>query len=405
MDTIAVLTIVTLLQCQNAALQNYPRVKQSGLIEQTAEYSVDNAYRGYYPEATINAQATYQSAVTEVPVRIPQFAIEALSLDQYRAQLEVIQTIWDGNTMAAQAGTQRAKAEVSKHQLEVELYGLKDRVNQLFFGLLLVHEQIEQTRLMREDLSSALTAVQKAANVGASSKKDVYLLEAELLNVEQRLLRLRGSKTRYVRMLARLTGLAVDTATTYQYTDNPTLDSHIHRPELRLFAAQRSLLNSQTNAIDSRYLPKLQAFVNVGYGRPGLDMLMNEFSPYYVTGVRMKWSITDLWASAPERNLLTVNQAEVDVQHETFLFNTDLSLTQFQADFDMYTKLLDTDAGLLEKLTAVRDISQEQLTHGTITSHDYLRDVHALDIARREHTLHQIQRELAAESYRITTGN
>ncbi len=405
MTVLAMLATVTLLQCHEAAVKNYPLVKQAGLIDKTEQYSVDNAYRGYYPQVTITGHAWYQSDVTQVPARIPGLAFEPLANDQYRAQLEVQQTIWDGNMMGSQSDVVRAQAQMSKQQLEVELYRLKERVNQLFFGLRMVQEQRAQTRLLRSDLAATLDAVTSAVNAGAAQKRDQLLLEAELLTVDQRDARLRASAVSYVSVLARLTGLELDTSTTFITEGGETLSESITRPELRLFDAQRRMIDARDDAIVSRYLPKFNAYFTGGYGRPGLDMLLNEFDTYYIVGVRMNWPLTDLWASNKEDDLLDVNRDEIGVQRETFMFNTQLTMTQQRSDLAVYDELLKLDDDIITKRSSVRDIAREQLANGTITAHDYVRDANTLDLARRERALHEIQRTMTLESYRITTGN
>lgn len=405
MTVLAMLATVTLLQCHEAAVKNYPLVKQAGLIDKTEQYSVDNAYRGYYPQVTLTGHAWYQSDVTQVPVRIPGLAFEPLANDQYRAQIEVQQTIWDGNAMGSQSDVARAQAQVSKQQLEVELYRLKERVNQLFFGLQMVKEQRAQTRMLRSDLAATLDAVSAAVASGAAQKRDQLMLEAELLTVDQRDARLRASAVSYVSVLARLTGLDLDTSTTFVAEGGDVLTDNIARPELRLFTAQQRMIDARDNSIESRYLPKFQAYLTGGYGRPGLDMLLNEFDTYYIAGIRMTWPLTDLWASNKEVDLLDVNRDEVGVQRETFLFNTQLTMTQQRADLVVYDDLLKLDDDIITKRGRVRDIAREQLANGTITAHDYVRDANALDLARRERTLHEIQRSMTIESYRITTGN
>lgn len=405
MTVLAMLATVTLLQCHEAAVKNYPLVKQAGLIEKTEQYSVDNAYRGYYPQVTLTGHAWYQSDVTQVPVRIQGLAFEPLANDQYRAQIEVQQTIWDGNAMGSQSDVARAQAQVSKQQLEVELYRLKERVNQLFFGLQMVKEQRAQTRMLRSDLTATLDAVSAAVASGAAQKRDQLMLEAELLTVDQRDARLRASAVSYVSVLARLTGLDLDTSTTFIAEGGGALTDNITRPELRLFTAQQRMIDARDNSIEARYLPKFQAYLTGGYGRPGLDMLLNEFDTYYIAGVRMTWPLTDLWASNKEVDLLDVNRDEVSVQRETFLFNTQLNMTQQRADLAVYDDLLKLDDDIITKRGRVRDIAREQLANGTITAHDYVRDANALDLARRERALHEIQRSMTIESYRITTGN
>jgi outer membrane protein TolC len=396
---------LTLDQCLDKARANYPLVAQQDLLRRSAEYSVDNAYRGYLPSVVLTGQATYQSDVTEVPVRIPGFAPEPLSLDQYRIQAEITQTLWDGGTMARQGDVAEASSDVSTRQLDVELYKLRDRVQNLYFGVLLLTEQIAQTEMKISDLDALITSMEGAVRSGAVLASTVRTLTAERLTARQRLVQLKASRTTYRMMLARLTGMTIDTTMRLTMPMERVLVDTIRRPELSLFHAQERLIDVRNEAIDVRALPRFTAFFTGGYGRPGLDMLKNAFSPYYVTGIRMSWPLTDLYASSAERELLSIERSTIAVQRETFLFNTALLTDQQREEIRTYASLLDLDDAIITERTAVLAASRAQLTNGVRTAHDVVRDLNDLDIARRDRSLHAIQRLMAIHAYASTTGN
>lgn len=387
------------------ARAQYPLTRQADVIARSAAYSVDNVYRGYYPQVSITAQATYQSDVTAVPINLPTMTITPMSKDQYRVQAEVSQTIFDGGVMAHQSSVAQATADVQSAQLEVELYRLRDRVQQLMAGAVLLTDHLAQVRTKMADVTTALSALRGAVDAGAALRQQVDLLDAELLGARQREAQLMADRQAYLAMLTMLTGTTVDTTTVLVLPDTLATIDELHRPELPMFDAQHRAIDARSDAISARSLPKFTAFVQGGYGRPGLNMLRNAFDTYYIAGVRMAWPLTDLYASAAERQLLDMERQAVDVQRSTFDFNTRLALAQLRQQIDAMDALLSLDDQIIAKRTAVRDVSKAQLDHGTITAHDYMRDVNALDMAHRDRSLHRVQRALALMNYASTSGN
>ena len=174
--------ILTIETCQEKAKENYPLVKQYGLIEQTARYNVSNANKGYLPQLSLSAKATYQSAVTQIPSTLGDvlskltgkpFSFPALPKDQYQAVLEATQVIWDGGVISTQKKITSFSSEVEKQKLEVDLYTLKDRVNQLFFGILLLNEQLKQNDILKNDLLTSYKKLSAYKQNGTANQADV----------------------------------------------------------------------------------------------------------------------------------------------------------------------------------------------------------------------------------------
>lgn len=396
---------LTLNEALERARTQYPLTSQADLIARSATYSVDNAYRGYYPQIAITAQATYQSDVTAVPIKIPGLSIPSPSQDQYRVQAEITQLLYDGGAMSNQGAIASATATTAARQLDVELHKLRDRVQQLFAGILLINEQLTQVRLKMTDIDAALVSMQAGVEHGAVLRSNVHVLKAERLMVLQRETKLRADRSAYLSMLSLFIGTTVDTTTSLLLPTTIALIDSIRRPELPLFAAQQRSVDARSNAINARSMPRVLAFAQGGYGRPALNMLLNDFDTYYVAGVRLQWSLTDLYASSAERELLDIERSGIDVQRSTFLFNTAVMTVQQRLEIDAYEAMLALDDEIIAHRTAVRETSKAQLEQGTITAHDYLRDVNALDSALRDRSLHSIQRALAMLTHASTTGN
>jgi len=232
----------------------------------------------------------------------------------------------------------------------------------------------------------------------------LMLLEAESLTAQQKLIGLRSNRQSYLTMLGMLIGMSIDTTTRLIRPGDIPLSDTIRRPELPLFAAQDKAVSARKDLITSRYLPRLSAFATGGYGRPGLDMLKNEFRPFYIVGLRLNWQLTDLYASSSEQDLLDVEQATISVQRETFLLNTRVTMSQQRQEINTYTEMLRLDDDIVDKRTMVLASSKAQLENGTRTAHDYMRDLNDLDVARRDRSLHEIQRALTIHMYASTTG-
>jgi len=202
-----------------------------------------------------------------------------------------------------------------------------------------------------------------------------------------------------------LIGTPVDTSTVLSLPADRALRDTVRRPELDLFGAQERAVQAREDVIGARALPRFTAFFTGGYGRPGLDMLKNDFSPYFITGVRLQWALTDLYASSAERELLAIERSTIDVQRRTFLFNTELTLEQERSEAEMYADLIRLDDAIIERRAAVLASSRVQLTEGIRMAHDYVRDLNDLDMARRERSLHVIHRAMAIASHASTSGN
>lgn len=397
-------TVLTLDECQQLAAEHYPLTRQRDLLARSREYSMDNVAKGYLPQVSINGQATYQSDVTQVPISIPGINIDAPSRDQYKVYGEVSQTLYDGGTISRQQHIQDVATTAEERRLDVELYKLRERINQIFFGILLIDEQRAQLSILRQDLDAAIRRMKAAVVNGTALKSNVDILDAERLKTRQRDIELVSARRTYAAMLGLLVGRTLDDTIPLVKPASIQLANGIDRPELRLYDAQRRIIDAQYDAIGTRSMPRIGLFFQGGYGKPALNMLKNSFEAYYVGGLRLTWSLTGLYSSGSEREVLDVNRALVDVQQETFLFNTNLTLTQQETDMKKYAELMQLDDDIIVLRVSVKNTAEAQLENGTITANDYLREVHAEDLARQDRLLHGMQLLMAQYGHQTTSG-
>ena len=396
---------LTLDQCYTLARARYPVVKQLALIEKTRDYTVSNAAKGTLPQLGVGGQATYQSAVTGLPIEIPNMKIPTVSKDQYKVFGEVSQSLTDGPIVSRQQELARANAAAQTQQVEVELYKLRERVNQLFFGLVLLNAQIQQTELLKNDIRVGLNKTQAAITNGTALKSNADILNAELLKVDQRSIELHASRQAFGDMLSLLIGQSVEESAVLETPPVPDLSPTISRPELSLFEVQQRSFEVQNRLLAARTNPRLSVFAQGGYGRPALNMLSNTFDFYALGGIRLNWNLGAFYTLKNDRELLTINRTLVDIQRETFLLNTQISLKQQSRELGKFQALIDTDARIIALREQMKNTANAQLEFGTLTVNDYLTYLNAEDQARQNLLLHRIQLLMAQYGYAVTAGN
>lgn len=395
-----------LQQAYDLAQKNYQVIKQKELIKQTAAINIDNLQKGFLPQVTISGQASYQSDVTKVSLALPGFSIEPPSKDQYKLIADVSQLIYDGGITKEQKVFQQLNASVEEQKVEVELYKLKERINQVFLGVLYLDEQLKQVNLVKSDINTGIQKVEAQVKNGVAFRSSLNVLKAELLKTEQRIIELTASRKGLIDVLALFTGEPLDNTTKLVKPASPSIETTaaIARPELKLYNAQSDLFSQQNKLITAKNLPKASLFAQGGYGRPALNQLKNEFNLFAIGGVRFSWSLGGLYTKKKERELTAVNKRIVDIQKETFLLNTNTQLKQQEAEVSKLKQLLAADNEIIDLRISVKDAAKAQLENGVITANDYLREVNAEDQARQSLITHQLQLLQAQINYTTISG-
>jgi len=396
---------LTIEDCYTLAHQNYPLIKKKEFISKSKEYSIENASKGYLPQLSINGQATYQSDVTEIPIKIPNTIIPTISKDQYKIYTEVNQTIFDGGIIKTKKRSIEANAAVEDQNLEVELYSLKERVNQLFFGILLMKEQLAVTEIQKKDIQNGITKTNAAITNGTALKSSSDVLQAELLKADQHSMELKATQKAYLEMLSQFINQSLDENSLFEKPGKISISQNISRPELLLFDTEKKTIDVQDELISAQNKPRVSLFVQAGYGRPALNMLKNDFAAYYIGGVRFNWQLSGFYTRKKEKALLENNRKSIEIQNETFLFNTINTLKQQKEEILKLQGLIKSDDQIILLRNKIKNTAMAQLEYGVINSSDYLREVNAEAGAKQSQLLHEIQLLKAQYDHQTTSGN
>ncbi|CAM3067409.1 TolC family protein [Flavobacterium frigoris] len=397
---------LSLEECYDFSNKNYPIARQTNLLQQKSALEIEALNKAKLPKIDLNAQATYQSDVTSLPISLPNVTVNPPNKDQYRATLDVNQLIYNGGLIDANAKIKQAQTKTQQQQTKVNLYQLKSRINQLYFSTFLLQER--QTILIskQEQLDAKIKEVKSGIKFGAILPASEKVLEAEKLKIRQQLTEIKFDKKRALESLGSLTSSTINNEVTLI---KPVIDWKIstqnNRPELQLFDLQNEQIEISKNTISKNNLPRVNAFGQAGYGNPGLNMLDNSFQTFYMVGVKANWNVFDWNKSKKEKDALVISEAIVTTEKETFLLNTDLQLQEMENEVNKLQEVIVTDTDIISLREYVVKSSDAQLRNGVITSSDYLVELTNLYEAKTNQKLHEIQLLLAKANYQVIKGN
>ena len=398
---------LSLEDCRQKAQDNFPAIRKYQLIKKSEAYNLSNAAKAWLPQVQLNVRASYQSAVTEIPIELPGLDIPKLKQDQYVATLEASQVIWDGGAIRSQQKITKAVSEVERQQLETELYAVNERVNQLFFGILLCDEQQKQNQLLMEEIGRNYEKVKSYVALGVANSTDLDAVKVEELNAKQIRTQIESTRRAFVEMLGLMIGKNLDEKTVLQMPEMPenTLSSEIERPELKLFQAQNRLYESQKSFIQSAYMPKIGLFLQGGYGRPGLNMLSNSFDWFYIGGLRLSWNFGALYTQKNDLQKIGIDQNRVETQRDVFLYNLNLAVSQENQEIKRLREIMHDDDEIIALRENIRKATEAKMANGTATVTDLMRDLTQENMARQTKAAHTINLLKTIYDLKNTTNN
>ena len=410
----------TLEECQQAAERNYPLIRQYDLIGKTTQLTVANIQKGWLPQVSAQAQATYQSDVTAWPGEMKTMMtgmgidMKGLKKDQYRVGIDVQQTIYDGGAISSQKAVAREQGRVQEAQTEVNLYNVRKRVNEMYFSLLMLDEHILLNHDLQELLAGNERKLQAMVKGGTAAESDWQSVKAERLKARQQATSLESQKRMLTAMLSTFCGIEVrevrkpvmSVAVVQQQTVQQQTGL---RPELGALDAQIGLFNAQEKALNSALMPKLSVFAQGYYGYPGLnmfeDMMSHDWSLNGIIGARLTWNIGALYTRKNDKAKLQLQRDLTESNREVFLFNNRLEQIQQNEEISRYQQLMADDEEIIVLRSAVRKAAESKLSHGIIDVNDLVREINQENAARVQQSIHEI--EMLKEIYdnKFTTNN
>ena len=387
-------------QCKAWAQGNYPVIKQYDLVEQSRRFTVENAAKAWLPQAVVSGTASYQSDVTTIPVDIPGVDIPTLSKDQYDVNITVSQQVYDGGAVSSAKRLAEAQGDVGREQVSVAMYDVNRRVDELFFGILVLDEQLRQVAVLQEDLSLSLASVKAMVKGGIANQTDVDAVMVELVKAKQKGTSLLTQRNTYLKMLSTFIGKDIGDGDTLVKPTPPVLQNGANsRPELALYAAQERLLDARLKSLNVALRPNVGLFARGGYGNPGLNMLKDDFDAYYKVGVTLSWNFGSLYTRANDRRKIEAERQTVQSERDAFLFNTRLQTEMQSGAVDNLREQLRQDDEIITLRRRIREKAELRVANGTETVNEMLRDINAVSDAQLGKRLHEIQ--LLQEMYKI----
>lgn len=402
---------LTIEYCQQKARLHYPLARQYDLIEKSSEYSVSNLTTSWIPRLSLGGKATWQSDVPRFPDELTELVeligadISFPSRDQYQFALELTQPVWDGGTTRARKQAVKTQEEAEKQSWEIDMQVLSGRVNELFFGILLLEEQLQLNRLLQEELHGNYAKVSTYITNGIAQQSDLDLVRVEILSAQRQFDEMKISQETYKGMLSLFIGEEIGESITLEkpsYADEE--NAEITRPELRLFDLQYELKQMENKTLLSNGMPRIALFAQGAYGNPGLNIFESGFKPYFIGGIQIGWNFGALYTRRNDRKLLENYRYRISMERDLFLFNTRQKIIKVQSEIQKLKRMLDYDREIMDLRDNVKKCSETKAAAGTLSVSDMMRDIHASNMAKQTHSLHEIQLLMALYNLRLESG-
>lgn len=394
-------------QCLEAASKHQPAAQQLPLIQSVQSLANAQLSRNYWPQLQVNAQATWQSEVTALPLQLPGIQVEGLSKDQYKVQAELSQTIWDGGLTSKLKSLQNSQSQSDQSKLIADLYPVKQQVLQAYMAVLLAQQQSQVLDNNLIDIERQLLKLEEWRKAGTAIPAQLAQLQVRKLEVQQLVDELTIRKSTAIQVLQLLTGLDINTGGSFPIPAKVLLnDSKVMRPELAAISAQQQVFLNQEHLSEVKAMPKIIAFANVGYGRPGLNFLDNNFRPYTIAGIQLKWNPGSWWQGTQklEQQQWKVQSQKLQEQKSQFEWSTRIQLENQMAEIKRLEALLAKDQQIIEQRQHIARTAEEQWKQGIISTSDLLSETIAATNARLNFELHQIQQLQAEHQYLFIQG-
>ena len=392
---------VTLEECVKLAQDNYPLIRKYDLLNQTKAVNLSDINKSWLPQINVYGQGTVQNETPTFPESLAGLisqtgmSISGLNEWQYKIGADISQNIWDGGVSKTERKIERAEDTERRTALDVRLYAIRERVENLYFGILLIEEQAEQTRNMQTLLQSNLDKLRTMFENGTAMQSDVDMVEAQCLSTSQQLIQAESTAKSYRKVLEIFTGESLAGQELVKPDATIPQDLLPARPELRHFEAQLQTNEARNASITASTMPKIGLFAQTYYGYPGFDyfesMMNRDLSFNMLAGVKVSWNIGAFYTKKNNRRKLRLSSDNIAVERDVFLFNTNMQ-TRSQLDhIDELRAVMKENDRIVELRTNVRKAAESQLDNGVIDATALLAKLTDEKQARLTASYHEIQ--------------
>lgn len=398
---------LTFEKCLALATENSPLIKQRGLLPEISQKRIDNLNTNFLPMIYLNGQATYQSDVTKIPIKIPGMSVEEMNKDQYKVTLDVNQTVYDGGNTSQQKKVENITLESDKQFLESELYKIKEKISQLYFGIILLQENEKLLTVMKNEISNKLQKVEAGVKNGVSLPTNADVLKVELIKIDQQLSDIKESKLADINMLGEFINLSLPKNLIFYPPAVPVISEKFEnaRLEMKVYDLQWEKLAAMKKLAEVKTRPHLSAFAQAGYGRPGLNMLDNKLDDFYMAGIKLNWNLWNWNQNKNDKQLLDLQKDVINTQRNNFEKNLKISLEQQKGNLHKYEDLIEKDKEIITLSENIVKTYSAQLDNGIITSTEYITELNNQLQSKINLENHRLQLIKVKVDYLITNGS
>ena len=386
---------LSLNEARSMACDNYPAIRQYRMIEQSRDFTLDNVMKGWLPQVSISVGAYGFTDILRSDQRMEQIGMD---MNNFMANASVMikQSVYDGGQIAARKKVVWAESQVQKQHLDVSMYAINEQVDQLFFGILLLDEQLEQNALLQKDLATSEQTIRSMMAGGIANQTDLDAILVERLKAEQQNESLLASRQSYLRMLGVFVGK--DLAAAAETLEKPAqgyVRANVNRPELKYYASQNLFLDAQRKQLNTQLRPTVGIFGMGMVHSKMSDMLNNGMM---VAGVSVSWNIGALYTRKNDIRKIEVQRQINDSQREVFLFNNRLQNEEADGAIASLKRQIEKDEEIVRLRENIRGKSDRKVELGTKSVNELVSDINAVSLARAQKAMHEIQ--LLKEIYR-----
>lgn len=384
--------IIDIDYCYTKAQEHYPLASEYNIIALIRERNISNVNRSYLPQLELSSQLTYQSDVIGLPIEIPGLDIEKLNKEQYQIALNINQSVWDGGFIKAKKSLLNSEYDVDKERLNVRFYKLKAEINKYYFGAILLKEQVHQNGILQKMLNLNYKNIESYINTGFLEKSDLKKIEVEILKSEQKEEELKKMQDSYCQILSILVGekIAPTDSLCKPLITNPNVELDINRPELKLFQREEDLIRNQKKIIIAKNRPNIGVFIQGAYGNPGLNLLKNESTPFFIAGIGLKWNIGNFYTLRNELRINKSKQLQLNIQKDLFLLNTKLEIIKEDNDIKEISNKIQKNQEIIVLRKEIREITEDKLINGMASVNDLIETIISEESAIQDKIISEI---------------
>jgi len=382
---------LTLSECYEKTEKNYPLIQQLDLIDLSEKYNLQNASRAWIPQLQLYGKASLQTDAPSLSVPPPIDLSVEVPKDQYQAYLQLNQIIWDGGQIRSTKKTIQAASQVQRKQNEVDIYALRARVNDLFFGIILYDSQMEQLKVNLQELQRNLDKVTNFVELGLANESDIDAVRVEQISAEQNVIQLTTMREAFVAMLGAFMGEELASDVTLQKPEVIIVQGLNNRLELQLFDISIEAQKIQNTQITAKNMPKIGFFLQGGFARPGLNMFDVNGKLYAIGGVQLNWGFGNLYTLKNEKRIIENNINNIELNRQLFLLNQSIQTRQQRAIAEQYRKILASDDDIIRMRENIYRASMAKTEHGTMSVTDLMRDLNMEHAAKAQKIVHEVQ--------------